>query len=661
MITYTRTPLKFTPSYNPIGFSLSGSTPETVLYKVELIESNSGTVIYTGNIYPKPLSPSIGNINLSNQLSSVVKPDVDNDLSLILEKRDPIIAYKLRSFEYGVSGGTLTQLSTGNTSETFYSFDAQLDGFNFTNRFIGNTYVMQSGYTGKFLTLQPDNKIVNDYSTEQLYFLQSGYTGLTMNIFNDLGAIWEESITGSTPVLITSGSPEIRSQAQITITGTCAAGDNLTVKVNGATLGSYTASTVSLPTTALATYLNNSMVSNTSGYTISVSGSTITIKAPVGLGSLGNSLSLTTSTVTATTVNVITGETLATVILGSYERIPTTYEIVRVQVEDPIYGTYYIWDGPVDFSLYTPDVDGFTECLVDLINSNTPDNLGYSAIKTDYNQFRLTARTGTGDLLNATEAWIIFEDIPEAYDGIWSGGVTLGYSGMTTYHSPIPHSKTSFAGGVNGVSDVSGSTLSNMIRLQVSPKKIIENGITGINPNEKYYINVSDLSGNTISETKTYIYQDIECNLEYVNILWTNSIGGVDSYQFINPQESISVEKVKINKNNLNIDSSTPYLTNDVYNVIEDTYGSTTKSSFKVYTKVLSDDESNWLTELVKSKNIYVELSDTKLVPVQLVNTNYDQKRTKYNRTELNQYQFEFSIGSEFLPAMSYTGIIING
>lgn len=662
MVTYTRTPLIFTPAGNPIAFTLSGSNSNTLLYQAELLEANSGAVIYTGNIYPKPLTPSQASINLNNQISSLVRSDVDNEDGLAIPKTKPILGYKLKATEMGVTGGTIQALGSATTSNTFYAFEGQVDGFNFTSRFVGSTYVMKPGNVGKFLTLQPNNKAVNVYGLEQLYFIQSGYTGMVYTVTSTSGTLLhDELITASIPYLISAGTAEARAQANITITGTCAVDDNITVKINGTTLGSYTASSVSLPTTALAIYLNNVLSSNPSGYTIGVSGSTVSIQAPVGLGSSGNSLSLTTSFTSASTVNVITGETRATVSLGSYTRIPTIFELVRVQVEDPTYGTYYIFENPVDFSLYTPDLDGFTSCLVDLINSNIPDNLGYMAGKTGSDTFSLTARTGTGTLMNGTEAWIIFEDYAEAYDGIWSGGVTSGYSAQTTYHSIIPHSKTSFTGGVTRTYDLSGFTMPNMIRLNVSPKKYIAYGINDFETIKDYNILLKDTSGNTISEIKTYRYHDTECNIEFVNILWANSIGGVDSYQFLNPQESLNVERNKISKNNINLDSYTPYLTDGIYNPIESTISVHAKSGFKVYTRVLADDESAWLTELVKSKNIYVELTDGSLVPLQLVNTNYDIRKQKYSRNELNQYQFEFSFSDEFLPAMASAGIIING
>lgn len=661
MVTYTRTPLRFTPAGNPVIFAVSGSNPDTIVYRSELIEANSGAVIYSGNIYPKPLTPSLANINLTNQLSSLVRADVDNDDSLFLGKTEPMLGYRLSTSEYGLSGGVITQLASATTSNTFYAFEAGLDSFNYTTRFVGNTYVVKPGSTGKFLTLQPDSKAVNVWGLEQLYFIQSGYTGITLNVSIPIsGTVYEEVYTESLPYLISAGTPETRAMASITITGTCATDDNLTVKVNGSTLGSYSATSVSLPTTSLATGLSNALSSNGSGYTASVSGSTVYIQAPVGLGSSGNSLTLTTTYASATTVNIITGGTSATVILGSYERLPTIFEMVIVEVNDPYYGIYNIWEDVVDFSLYTPDLSGFTACLVDNINGYG-GNLGYSCTQLDYNQFRITARPGLGDTMNATESWITFPSVPESYDGIWYGGITSGYSAQTTFHSIIPHSKTSFANGVTATNDLSGFTMPNMIRINVSPKKFIANGVNDLIVNQDYYIKIKDTSGNTISEIKTYKYQPDICHLEYVNILFTNSIGGVDSYQFINPQESLSVEKLKISKNNINLDSSTPYITNGVYNPIDQTYHSVGKSGIKVWTKELSDDESGWLTELVMSKNIYVELTDGSLVPVQLINTNYDIRKKKYVRSELNQYQFEFSFSEDYIPALSTAGIIING
>ncbi len=397
MISITKSPLIYSPVNSPIVFTLSGSTSDLLLFRIELVESSTLTPIYVGNVYPTPVNPSVASVNLSNQLSSLVKPDIDNKSTLVTGKTKNIIGFKLLATEYGVSGGTLTSLGTTYTGGTYYAFEGDLDNFNYSTRYTGSTYLINSGSTGHFLTLQPDYKEVNDYSTEQLYFLQSGYTGLTVSV-------------------------------------------------------------------------------------------------QVGSSTFNNSFS------------------------------------------------------------------------------------------------------------------------------------------------------------------TSGNT---MFRIQTSPKVLKSNGITGFTNNIPYSVKIKNNGGTTISEVKNYLYTEDECNLDYVNIAFTNSLGGIDTYQFINPQESLNVTKLNVTKNNINLDGSSIYSTGGVYNVSDETYHTQTKSSIKVYTKSLTDNESDWLSELVKSKNIYIELADGNLVPVQLTTTNYSIQKKKYT-TELNQYQFDFSFSDNFLPAMSTAGIIIN-
>lgn len=656
MISLTKTPLKFSPAGNPIVFTVSGSSSNLLLFKAEVLETTTLTSVYTGNIFPTPVNPSQASVNLSNQLSSLVSPEPDNTSTLILGKSRPIIAYKLKTTEYGTSGGTLTALGTANTSNTFYAFDSELDIFNYTKRFTGNTYVTMTGNTAKFLTLQPDNKAVNDYSFEQLYFIQSGMSAVTLSVTVN-GNLNIQHITGTNPYVKTPAIPETRSKGFLAITGSCAAGDNLGVYTNGNLLGAYTASTSGLTTSQLATNLASALSSNVSGYTISTTGNTIGIQAPAGLGSSGNSISLSAHVITtATTASTVTSETKAEVTIAGYTSVPDPYsDYTTVYLYEPPSSTYIeLYHGIV---FHDTTLNGFTAALVTELNINA---YGYTAIQNASDSFIITARSGLGASMNGYPAYMYFDSTTELFVSYFGGGITNTTSGTTTNHFVIPNKITGFTGGINVTAEVTGYTLNDMLRIQTSPKQLKANSITGFTNGGTYSIKLKDDFGNVLTETKNYVYQDTDCNLEYVNIAFTNSIGGIDSYQFINPQQSLVITKLKVKKDNLNLDSSTPYLTNGIYNESDKTYHTSSKTNFKVYTKTLSDSESNWLTELVNSKNIWLELTDGNLLPIQLETSSYTIQKKKYTREDVNQYQFEFSLSDNYLPALANAGIVIN-
>ena len=544
MISIIKTPLQYTPAYNPIVFSVSGSS-DTVLFKASIIEAESLATVFTGNIYPTPLNPTVANINLTKQLSSLVFPDIDNTSDVAITKPNNIIGYKLNLVDYGVtSGGTLDQLSTGLTTDTFYAYDGKMDIQNFAVTNFSN--VISDGHQANFLTLQPNFKPVNDFSTEQLYFLQDGYESTGLNVIVGIG--------NHNQIITLSGStveiPETQAVATVTVTQT----------------------------------------------------------------------PLTTS---GTTIQVI--EPLRTVIL--YSGIVT----------------------------YTGGINGYISNLVGHINSNT---YGYVATQTSTSGYTITAPSGMGSSINTKPVYTYFYTT--------SGGVSGAYI---------------FGGGVNDKPAFTGD-LSKMNRINCSPSALQNAGITGLTYGTEYSIFVKDVRDNTItengffdiimdsfgnlvgtllSEKRYFKYQDTPCNLDLVNILFTNSQGGVDSIQLVNPQSSVAVSKLSIKKNNINLNADNVYETNGVYNTNDLTYDTTSKASFKVWTKTLSDEQANWLVELVNSKNIYVVLNTGELVPVQLKTTSFNPVKFKYKPLEVQVYQFEFTLSDNFLPMLSTgSSIIIN-
>lgn len=657
MINQVKSPLKYSPANNPIIFGFSGDSPNLVLFQTQLVEDTTQSVIYTGNIFPPPLSNK-ANINLSKQLSALVRSDVDNAYGTIVTgKTRNTIGYRMNVSEYGYSSaGTLSLISTATTN-TYYAFEAGLDISNYTNSYTSTSHLMSSAGTGSFLTFQPNNKAVNAFSNEQLYFLQDGYSALTVNI-NAKGSnrtFGVSANTGNTYV-ISPAVPATKASAHIVFTGSSSgAGDNISVFVSGSTLlGAYTASTSAVTATLLAAGLQASIDLNALGYTTTRNNADITIIAPSG-GTAGNSITLTTAIGnTATTFTSATASTSASVLILGYTLPPLGAE-VNIDTTDPTYGYISLANYFVDSSDTT--LSAFTTHLVAAINAG---GYGYTASLSTSSRFTITARSGTGSIMNGVTVGV-YSPYFTIYSDFAGGMDAGGSSGFTQFHSLLPHYKTSFTGGTDAIAQVTGVRLPFMVRVATSPRSLITQGITGLSKGDTYIVTVkTNSTGTTLSEARTYVYDDTGCNVDLMNVMFTNSLGGVDSIQMVAPQESVSVNKQTIKKNELDTDNVTPYVTNGVFNVSDMTYASTPKVTIKAYTKPLSDEESKYLVELVNSKNIYLELTNGQLLPVQLKTTNYSIQKKRYINRELIQYQFEFSLPDNFLPSLSSASYIIN-
>jgi len=193
-----------------------------------------------------------------------------------------------------------------------------------------------------------------------------------------------------------------------------------------------------------------------------------------------------------------------------------------------------------------------------------------------------------------------------------------------------------------------------MFRIQVSPKKLIDSlevSFTGVT---YYTVHLKDESGNILTEVKRYDYKETECNLEVMNVLWVNSLGGLDCYQFIQPQESMAVARASIKRNPFKMEAGTyTDFSNGIFNSTEEIYDSKSQLSVKAYTRVINDKEVGWLCEMVNSKQLYVELTTGTLIPITLKNDSYQFQRTKYQQGQLNQMNFEFTFPEDIIPSLS--------
>lgn len=192
-----------------------------------------------------------------------------------------------------------------------------------------------------------------------------------------------------------------------------------------------------------------------------------------------------------------------------------------------------------------------------------------------------------------------------------------------------------------------------MYRLNVSPKALhASKGLTfgGV---AYYVIDLVDGSGNEKSEERVYHYEPTVCHSDYVNLLWVNAWGGIDSYQWIAPQDSISTSRFILKTNTATVDDNGVYsdINGGVYNPSDVIINNKVATKTSVWSKDLTDDESYWLKEIFSTKQLFVELTDLSLATALLNETNYTIPRKRYIRNQPNTINVSFTLSDGILPS----------
>lgn len=165
-------------------------------------------------------------------------------------------------------------------------------------------------------------------------------------------------------------------------------------------------------------------------------------------------------------------------------------------------------------------------------------------------------------------------------------------------------------------------------RLNVSPKNLKNSLDIPFDGVIKYEVYLTKISGEILTEVKSYQCINLPCANELVNLVWLNKQGGMDSYTFINPKETKSVKRSTY-KTNRYKDFS--IASNSVINQTEKTFNVSSTSDYTLNTPILNDWEFVYLTDMLASEQVYVELTDSTLYPIVLKTSTAEVKRRKYS------------------------------
>lgn len=119
------------------------------------------------------------------------------------------------------------------------------------------------------------------------------------------------------------------------------------------------------------------------------------------------------------------------------------------------------------------------------------------------------------------------------------------------------------------------------------------------------------------SETKCYEISCLNTRWTPFRLTWLNSLGGVDYYTF----KFINNSSKRITRNNFDRNLNYGY-TNQSRGIT--TYQLNDYDQYTVVSDPLSDDESEWLTDLLTSQEVYW-IDDTRLIPITIIAEQYDR------------------------------------
>ena len=191
-----------------------------------------------------------------------------------------------------------------------------------------------------------------------------------------------------------------------------------------------------------------------------------------------------------------------------------------------------------------------------------------------------------------------------------------------------------------------------MFRVLVSPEALNTINDVDFTNVDSYTVHIEGADNVVKSETRTYHYRPTDCNKDIVNLLWINSLGGIDCYQFLNPVAVSNVIRNIIQKNPWKFDGTTySNKTGNSFNPKEEVINVNKSASYTAYSKVINDREAEWLNELFISKQVFVELVDKSLIPVMVSDTSYTIQKQHLNNASMDMMQITYTYNGDIIPA----------
>lgn len=208
--------------------------------------------------------------------------------------------------------------------------------------------------------------------------------------------------------------------------------------------------------------------------------------------------------------------------------------------------------------------------------------------------------------------------------------ILIGYKGSGTldlYFEAYGYNNNLLSNG-NGNNTYSSN---GYVQMDIGPAAINQTiGSTDINSAIKYYkVKIESATDSS------FIQVNLVCNPKYdsINLHFLNAWGMFDTASFdLVSKLSMDLERKMYSKRDysFNGNSVNYYDTNNVYNESSINYGSKIDWKYKLTMNYPSDEEYQWLNELIISPQIYAEI-DGAFYPVSIINTNYEYSKNVNN------------------------------
>ena len=154
----------------------------------------------------------------------------------------------------------------------------------------------------------------------------------------------------------------------------------------------------------------------------------------------------------------------------------------------------------------------------------------------------------------------------------------------------------------------------------------------------KYTVQLFDYTNQEVSELRTY-YVNEDCNIgDTYQLVFQNKLGGYDTFSFRSfADKSYSVTTKDNFKKRLGAWNGTDY-EYEAYQRGITQYNTIYKDKIVIKSDWITEDESEWLHELVTSPDVYMVISGREqLMPINIIDTEYSVK--KFNKDQLFNLQ----------------------
>jgi hypothetical protein len=154
-----------------------------------------------------------------------------------------------------------------------------------------------------------------------------------------------------------------------------------------------------------------------------------------------------------------------------------------------------------------------------------------------------------------------------------------------------------------------------------------------------------------ISEVFTYIIEDGYCNAPPLHVYWVNKFGNIDTYSFMHPMNSMTVERLTMQKPPYRLGANGFYNNFEgvTFNVVDAVINTGARQSIKAVTRNMSDEVNTWLSSILYSPQVFIKVQQDLFIPVTVQETTTDITPRRYINGLVTK-EFTFKLAEGFTP-----------